>query len=128
MRSSASRLLFALVLLTALLFSQEPPKHITHEQAVKDANTFFRYLEGTHPDPYTNLGGKVAFKRKAEQLIKDLPADGISVPDFNDRLADFLAPLKDGHTGVRGSRAKWMDDATPLPVSFKARGDIRSLP
>jgi len=125
MRTALLRLLTAFLLLPAslLVCQQEPVKRLTHEQAVKDTITFLRYLEGTHPDPYTNLGGKIAFKRKAEQLIKDLPADGISVPDFTDRLADFLAPLKDGHTGMRGARAKWMDDAPPLPVSFEVASD-----
>jgi hypothetical protein len=63
-------------------------KHPTHEQAVEDTKTFLSLLESTHPDPYTNLGGKIEFKRKAEKLTDSLPPDGLSVPELTDRRFD----------------------------------------
>ncbi|MGC2449743.1 MAG: hypothetical protein WA477_19005, partial [Candidatus Sulfotelmatobacter sp.] len=79
-----------------LAVGEDVPKHLTHDQAFKDTKTFLSLLESTHPDPYTNLGGKVEFKRKAEKLVRDLPADGLSVPELTERLGEFLAPLRDG--------------------------------
>jgi hypothetical protein len=118
---------FAVLLLavcsTFAAFGDEPPKHLTREQALKDTKTFFALLEATHADPYTNLGGKIEFKRKAGKLEKDLPADGLSVPELGDRLGVFLAPLRDGHTRIRGSRARWQDPSPRLAVQFSIVAD-----
>src|ERR1051325_270059 len=116
--------LLALLLLASLsAVAEDAPPRLTQEQARKDAKTFVQLLEDTHPDPYSNLGGKIAFKRKAQQLIKDIPADGISVPEFTDRLGAFLAPLKDGHTRVRGSRERWSDPSPKFAVQFEVVSD-----
>jgi hypothetical protein len=101
----------------------KPPVQLTHTQAVSDTRTFIRFLEATHPDPYTNLGGKIAFKWKAKQLVAALPSDGLTVPELADRLAVFVAPLKDGHTRIRGSREKWQDSSPKLPVRFLILSD-----
>lgn len=106
-----------------LAFGDDAPKHLTHEQALKDTKTFLSLLESTHADPYTNLGGKIAFKKKAEKLEKDLPADGLSVSELTDRLGAFLAPLRDGHTRVRGNRARWQDPSPRLAVQFEIASD-----
>jgi hypothetical protein len=117
-------MLLALGLLAGLAAAQtQPPARLTHDQAVKDARTFVRLLEESHPDPYTNLGGKVAFERKAQQLIRDIPAEGLSVPELRDRLAAFTAPLKDGHTRVSGRSEGWADDSPKLAVKFQIAAD-----
>lgn len=99
-------------------YGDDTPKQLTHDQAVKDTKAFISFLEATHPDPYTNLGGKVAFKKNAEKLIHDLPPDGLSVPDLTERMGEFLAALRDGHTRVRGSRSNWEDPTPRLAVQF----------
>ena len=116
--------LFLLGLCSALLArGDEQPKHLTREQALKDTKTFLSLLEATHPVPYTNLGGKIAFKKKSEKLAKDLPAEGLSVPELRDRLGAFLAPLRDGHTRVGGGRARWQDPAPRLAVQLAIASD-----
>jgi hypothetical protein len=112
-----------LLIATGYVAAQEQPAKLTRGQLVSDAKVFFGDLEATHPDPYTNLGGKVAFKKKAEQLIRDLPADGLRSPEFTDRLSAFLAPLKDGHTRMRGARERWQDPAPKLAVQFQIASD-----
>jgi Peptidase family S41 len=111
-----SALLWLSIVSTPFGFADDAAKQLTHEQALKDTKTFLSLLEATHPDPYTNLGGKVEFKRKAEKLTGDLPKDGLSVPELTDRLAAFLAPLRDGHTRVRGARSRWQDSSPRLAV------------
>lgn len=99
-------------------------RQLTHDQAAKDATTFISLLESTHADPYTNLGGKVAFKRKAQQLIKDIPAGGLAVGELGDRLSAFIVPLKDGHTRLSGaSRERWVDSSPRLAVQFGIASD-----
>ncbi len=115
--------LFALLLLVVPAGADDQPAHLTHEQAVKDTRTFVQLLEATHPDPYTNLGGKVAFKRKAQQMVKNVPADGFSVPELADALGLFIAPLRDGHTTVRSVRERWQDPSPRLAVQFRIASD-----
>jgi hypothetical protein len=115
--------LLFLLAFSALSVGESPAVHLTREQAIKDARTFFSLLESAHPDPYTNFGGKIEFKRRAQKLIADLPPDGLSVPELTDRLSAFLAPLKDGHTRVRGPRSRWQDPAPRLAVQFDVASD-----
>ena len=99
-------------------------RRLTHDQAVKDTRYFLSLLESTHADPYTNLGGKVAFKRQANQLVKDIPADGLTVGELADRLSAFILPLHDGHTHLSGaSRERWVDPSAQLAVKFGIASD-----
>ena len=66
------------------------PVRVTHEQAVRDARTLVRMLERSHPDPYAAFGGKVAFKRRVHELIRDLPADGMQTERARGALAGAL--------------------------------------
>src|SRR5579863_3265729 len=112
MPKAIAKSLLALLLVTAAA-ADDNSRRLTQEQAVKDTRTFLALLESTHADPYTNLGGKVAFKRKAQQLVKDIGAEGITVGELADRLSAFIVPLKDGHTRLSvASRERWVD-ATP---------------
>lgn len=119
---------FAAILLVGFVFAipaaaSDTPTHLTRAQAAKDIRTFLMLLESTHPDPYSNLGGKIEFKRTTEKLIHDIPNDGVSVSELTDRLGAFLAPLKDGHTRVRGDRSRWQDPAPRLAVEFGIASD-----
>jgi hypothetical protein len=116
-------LILVLFCLAAVAVADDAPTHLTQAQAAKDVRTFFMLLESTHPDPYSNLGGKIEFKRTAEKLVHDIPAEGISVSELTDRLGAFLAPLKDGHTRVRGGRSRWQDPTPRLAVEFGVATD-----
>ena len=109
--------------LSVLAATDDTPKHLTQAQAEKDTRTFLSLLESAHPDPYSNLGGKIEFKRTAQKLVRDIPTDGLSVPELTDRLGEFLAPLKDGHTRVRGARSRWRDSTPRLAVEFGIASD-----
>jgi Peptidase family S41 len=111
------------LVLATYAFADDAPKHLTHDQAVKDTKTFLSLLEATHPDPYTNLGGKIEFKKKAEELVRQLPQEGLSVPELADRLSAFLAPLRDGHTRVRGARSRWQDPSPRLALQIEVLSD-----
>jgi hypothetical protein len=97
-----------------------PPERLSREQAVRDTKHLVRLLELSHPDPYTRLGGKVAFHRKVRALIDSLPADGIATREFADRLQTFLGRLHDGHTHLKWETGPSWREAQPdaVPVSF----------
>ena len=117
-------LLVALILTASAAAADDNSRQLTHDQAVKDTRTFLSLLESTHADRYTNLGGKVAFKRKAQQLVKDIPAGGLTVGELGDRLSAFIVPLKDGHTHLSGaSRERWVDTSPKLAVEFAVASD-----
>lgn len=122
-RAHAGPLSLIVLSVAALVTFADEPAHLSADQAAKDAKTFIQLLEDTHPDPYSNLGGKIAFKRKAQELIQSIPSQGLSAPELTDKFAAFLAPLKDGHTNVRGARERWQDAAPRLAVEFRIMSD-----
>lgn len=102
-----------------------PGSRLTGVQARRDARTLLRLLETTHPDPYLPLGGKVAFKRQTQDLLAGIPEEGLSSEALRDRLAGFLARLRDGHTFLAAPPPK----GTPsmLPLAFGVAGDALFL-
>jgi hypothetical protein len=116
-------------LLLAFLFlavyhcqSQDPNATLTHEQAVRDVKTLVDLLEATHPDPYINVGGKIAFKHAAQELTQSIPASGLTVRDLGNRLDPFLRRLQDGHTRMFDADL-WRDPEPWLPVRFGVAED-----
>jgi hypothetical protein len=72
----------------------------SNEQILKeDCNTFIRFLEETHPDPYSAYGGKVEFKRKVRNVREQI-SETTTNSQFVDMLNNFLSELEDGHTSV----------------------------
>lgn len=92
-----------LVLLIAIVFALAycSRVHTDNASIVKDFDTFIRLLEKSHPDPYTNYGGKTYFHLAAEKTRQSLIQDTVtSLNEFANRINEFLAPLQDGHTKV----------------------------
>lgn len=117
-------------LLLAFLFlvvchcqSQDLNATLTHEQAVRDVKTLVDLLEATHPDPYINVGGKIAFKRDAQELAERIPASGLTVRELGNRLDPFLRRLQDGHTHMFYYMEKWRDTEPGLPIVFGVAED-----
>jgi hypothetical protein len=110
-------------LLLCPAFAQDLRLKLTQAQAIHDIETLVGYLESTHPDPYINGGGKVAFKRRVDDLARSIPAGGITVRALGDYLDPFLASVKDGHTQLYYYTDKWRDPAYWLPVRFCPASD-----
>lgn len=123
--SVIARALLAAILWAGLAGAQEKPSaRLTHAQAVKDVRVFVELLELSHPDPYINVGGKVAFHRKARGLIRSLPPEGLTAADLGERLGKFLTGLRDGHSLVYGAaRGRWMDPSIWLLVNVGISSD-----
>ena len=92
------------------------------DSIIADFNEFVRLLEETHPDPYTNYGGRPFFRRAAMETRNALFLDSVTSPDeLAIRIKSFIAPLQDGHTGIYGQHGQ--NDEFLAPIVFEAIND-----
>lgn len=95
---------------------QEAGALLTRQQALEDIRTLSEVLESAHPDPYLVGGGKVAYHRRLQQLIRGIPESGMSTIELHARLQPFIANLGDGHTSL------------PFDTSTRNRADPGGIP
>ena len=112
--------------LTLMLAFNNAQAQMPTDSIVADFNEFVRLLEETHPDPYTNYGGRPFFRRAAMETRFGLIQDSVtSTDELGRRIRQFLIPLKDGHTNIEGDYGFESDEHDNLsaPVSFWNIGD-----
>ena len=123
----AKRYLLLLAMLSAATFATA---QIPNDSIVADFRYFIHQLEATHPDPYTNYGGKAFFHRAAHETLWNLKDDSVTTrEELCWRIRAFLAPLRDGHTQIHYPETQ--GSFSLVPIRFKAVGDglfIRRLP
>ena len=113
------RALFLLTMLSAATLVQA---QLPNDSIVADFRCFVHQLETTHPDPYTNYGGKVYFHRAAAETVWNLKQDSVTnSEELCWRIRAFLAPLRDGHTQIYYPGRQSFDRL--VPIRFKAAGD-----
>ncbi len=71
---------------------------IKKELLVEDARQLVAILEESHPDPYLKGGGKIAFHRRFQNALLQIPEDGLPLKDFYHLLLPLVASVGDGHT------------------------------
>lgn len=97
------------------------PPH-PRSELVEDARALAATLEDSHPDPYSGHGGRVAFHRNLESLVRAIPEDGETVGEFYERVAEFTAEVRDLHTGVSAPDRSGIEVTGRLPVDFRVIG------
>ena len=111
-----------LSLLTTVLAFNSANAQIPTDSIVADFNEFIRLLEETHPDPYTNYGGKPFFRLEAMDTRFGLIEDSVTSSDeLARRITKFLAPLEDGHTNIDMGFSSFFEEREPemgAPISF----------
>jgi hypothetical protein len=90
----------------------------TEQELMNDARQLASILEQSHPDPYTSGGGKIDFHRRFQELLEDIPAEGMNAEQFYELLLPFVASLRDGHTALLTPRTS-TSAAPGLPLTFK---------
>ena len=120
----------SLLLLAMLSASTSVVAQISNDSIVADFRYFLHQLETTHPDPYTNYGGKAFFHRAASETYWGLKDDSVTTrEELCWRIRAFLAPLSDGHTQIHFPETQ--GSFSLVPIRIKAVGDglfIRRLP
>mgnify|MGYP001045092695 CR=1 FL=1 len=91
---------------------------------IEDVRQLTTIIESAHPDPYFKGGGRSAYHRRLQKLIRDIPPDGMTAKAFKFYLMPFLASIKDGHTAVL-DESTLLDDEQPggIPLIFGAIED-----
>lgn len=93
---------------------------ISRSFLVDDVRQLASILDVTHPDPYIRGGGKVAFHRRMQDLIRTLPEEGLTQTDFFRHLSPFLASVGDGHTAFWSPYQLNQQSPGGIPLYFKA--------
>lgn len=119
-----------IILLIGVTISLSTKAQIHYDSIAEDFRCFIHLLEATHPDPYTNYGGKAFFHRAAHETYWSLRDDSVTTAEeLCWRIRAFLAPLQDGHTQVHFPETQGSHSL--VPIRFKAVGDglfVRRLP
>lgn len=89
-----------LIFLVALFVSLNvSANHTVRDSILSDFDTLVGVIEDTHPDPYTNYGGRVFFHERANE-IRDMlrNSEKPSVKELYELSAGFISGLQDGHS------------------------------
>lgn len=106
-------------LITANVFSSNEENN--KDSLIADFDYLIQLLEETHPDPYTNYGGKVFFHKDIYTLKEELIEQNLTTEEFAIKLNTFLSKLKDGHTYIH-TPTKEQQYSNYLPIR------VRTLP
>lgn len=80
--------------------AQKGPETPSADSLAADFDILVKYLEQTHPDPYSGFGGKVFFHIKANEIKEQIAANHYSVAEFASLANEFMAHIRDGHTSI----------------------------
>lgn len=104
---------------------------LPNDSIIADFRSFIKHLEDTHPDPYTNYGGKALFHRSAFTVLQNLREKNVTdAEELCWHIRTFLAPLQDGHTFVNYP-IRQNTSHLLAPISFRTIDEgilVRKLP
>ena len=91
----------------------------SREQLIEDARQLASILENSHPDPYINGGGRIAFHRRLHRVLNAIPDEGMTRDEFFRLLRPFVAGVGDAHTNFLSGYE--VDRRRPggLPLRFR---------
>ena len=90
----------------------------SREQLIEDARQLADILESTHPDPYINGGGRIAFHRRLHRLLNAIPEEGMTRDEFYRLLRPFVAGVGDAHTILMGGYRRDRRQPGGVPLRF----------
>ncbi|MGD8814884.1 MAG: hypothetical protein PVI78_10475, partial [Anaerolineales bacterium] len=76
------------------------PGIYSQELLIEDARQLAEIIEQNHPDPYIRGGGRIAFHRRLQCLLEDIPAEGMTKDEFIRLLRPFIGAIGDSHTDL----------------------------
>src|ERR1035437_739384 len=98
---------------------------IPRDSLIADLKSLVKYLEETHPDPYSAFGGKVFFHKAAFDIQNNFPKAGCTKTEFALKISSFVSKLGDGHTTIQSFKspgANTEDYVLPLELQTATDG------
>jgi hypothetical protein len=113
--------------LTGTSFSEA--QVLSRDSLYNEFRHFVKLLEETHPDPYSEFGGKVFFHMKASETEQKLKSGDYTLSQYQDALRSFISGLHDGHTYVSNPSGSVKYRYIPLMLKVITDGIIiKGLP
>ncbi len=109
--------------ITLACFAASAQSTISRDTLTKDLSTYVKYLEETHPDPYTAFGGRVGFYLSLDEVKQSIPTKGCSAEKFGQMLLAFSSTLEDGHTFIYTTAAAPSKSVLRLPITLHVATD-----
>lgn len=106
-------------------------KTIEQKYLIEDVRQLADIIESIHPDPYANVGGKVAFHRRLQSILEAIPPQGMTQLDFYRLLRPFVTMIGDAHTSLAVPYDESPTQPTALPLIFGIVGTdfyVRAVP
>lgn len=119
--------IFTLFLFSGVCFSEA--QVLSRDSLYNEFRYLVKLLEETHPDPYSEFGGKVFFHKKASEIEHVLRSDDYTLDRYQSILGSFISGLNDGHTYL--SNLSEPIRYRYIPLMLKAISDgiiIKGLP
>lgn len=117
-------ILFLCILLSSAgLFCQDEGK-LSKEQLIEDTRQLMSYIEDIHPDPYLYSGGKVAFNRRFQDILQNIPTDGAGRDTYIRMIRPLVASVSDGHTRIASYYEYDPKEPGGIPLSFGSVEEI----
>lgn len=107
-------IILALSFLNSILFSEETPTRLKKQILIEDTRQLVEILENSHPDPYLKGGGKIAFHRRFQETLLQIPDDGLTLKEFFCHLLPLVASVGDGHTFLQRPWTTRSDSGVPF--------------
>jgi len=101
-----------------LIKAQESNNLVSQSKLVEDTRYLAKILEESHPEPYQNFGGRIAFNRGLQEILLSIPAAGMVKSEYYNKIMPFVAKLCDMHTGLVNEE-KASSNAAGLPLQLK---------
>lgn len=96
---AGSLLLF--ILFSFLSFLEgEQEQRIKRQWLIEDVRQLADIIESSHPDPYSQGGGRIKFHYRLHKMLNAIPEKGMTKNKFIKLLRPFLAAIGDQHTSI----------------------------
>lgn len=118
MKASIALILFIIFSSNSAVKAQSDQNLISKALLVEDTRQLIKILEESHPDPYINFGGKIAFHRNFQNILELIPDSGMTRKEYYNLLVPFIAKMCTMHTGLINPE-KAGQNGPGLPLKFK---------
>lgn len=119
--------ILALFLLSGLQVSEA--QVLSRDSLSSEFKYFIKLIEKTHPDPYSEFGGKVQFSKEAFYLRQKIELNDYTLDQYRNILASFISRLHDGHSYISNNQISNINKY--IPISFKVTTEgliLKGLP